>query len=67
MVVDAEERVLGPAISPEEMQRIRSQGMREEKVVWDFGEMPRPVVPEPVIVDPVTTYRSPPIEDYKHR
>ena len=40
--VNAEQKVLGPAISPDEMERIRQQGMREEKIVYDFEKEPEP-------------------------
>ena len=75
IVVDAQERVLGGAVSEQEMEAIRRQGLREERIVWDFGvEKPMPVknlppkVETKVMVDSLkTTYRSPPIEEYKSR
>ena len=47
MVVDAQEKVVGAPISVEEMNRIRGQGLKEEKIVWDFGNEPQP---EPIRV-----------------
>ena len=62
MVVDANQRVLGAPISAEEMQRIRSQGMKEERVIYDFGQgkSADPIQP------PDTKYvKPPPIQQTK--
>lgn len=37
MVVDANRRVTGQPINEEQMNRIRAGGLREEKVLYDFG------------------------------
>lgn len=47
MVVDAHEQVVGAPITVEEMQRIRAQGLKEERVVYDFGQ--RNVIVEQVL------------------
>lgn len=53
MVVDANKRVIGNPISEQEMNIIRSQGMKEEKILYDFGR------PDPIPAK--GNYRSPPL------
>jgi hypothetical protein len=36
IALDAEQRVIGAPISPQQMNMIKSQGFKEEKVVYDF-------------------------------
>lgn len=38
MAVDACERILGPPISPEELERIRSQGVRRSEVLYEVRQ-----------------------------
>lgn len=71
MAVDATEYPVGAPISQEEMQRIRAQGLKEERIVWDFGQSNKQVIEE---VQPVirqtkvikeelkTTYRPPTVD-----
>lgn len=46
--MDAVERIAGPPISHEEMERIRNQGMKSSQVVYEIRDRPEKVEVKPV-------------------